>query len=141
MHLRKLTAALLALACLALVISLSLPYWKCGNLFEKCIEEGSENLHEMMAVGALLAIGLVLLFLAFLLDVLLLCRSQALPGTITARFLFIYLGAATTFTAVVLYTFFELGQWGYFLAIVGATIAFVVQKLAMMSSRCVTTDA
>lgn len=140
MHIRKLTAALLALVVVALVISLALPHWECGNLLEHCIEEGADNRDALISVASLLVIGTVLLFFVFVIDVVLLCKSQVPAGSITARFILLYFGAAAVFVAVVVYTAVVVGRWAYFMAVVGASIAFVVHKLAVISCRCVSAD-
>ncbi|KAL5105556.1 hypothetical protein TcWFU_008679 [Taenia crassiceps] len=129
---------MLALIALSLALSLLLPYWDCGHLFGGCIEDDRPYREEMYAVAALLAIGLALLFADFIVEVVRLCMKAMPTGTITMRFIFIYVGSLSAFCGVLLYTGLVMGSWAYFLAIFGATIAFVVQKLAMISSRCVT---
>lgn len=128
---------MLALIVLSLTLSLLLPYWDCGHLFSKCIGDDSASREVMIAVAALLAIGLALLFADFIVQVVRLCMKAIPTGTVTVRFVFIYVGSLSAFCGVLLYTGLVMGRWAYFLAVFGATIAFVVQKLAMISSRCV----
>ncbi|CDI96856.1 expressed conserved protein [Echinococcus multilocularis] len=134
---RKLTAAMLALTNISLTLSLLLPYWDCGRILRECIEDGRAYREVMFAVATLLAIGLALLFAVFIIEVVLLCAKAIPTGTVTVRFVFIYVGSLSSFCGVLLYTGLVIGRWAYFLAIFGATIAFVVQKLAMISWRCV----
>ncbi|VDM24125.1 unnamed protein product [Hydatigera taeniaeformis] len=134
----KLTAALLVLIILSLILSLLLPYWECGYLLRECIEGGRVNRDVMLAVAVLLVSGLILLSADLIVEVVRLCVTPMPTGAVTVRFLFTYLGSLSTFCGVLVYTGLVMGRWAYFLAIFGATIAFVVQKLAMISSRCVT---
>ncbi|KAL5963767.1 hypothetical protein TSMEX_008499 [Taenia solium] len=137
MIIRKLTAFLLALCVATLITSLCLSDWHCGNLFERCTEEGVEDRDAMLAVTAMLVIGLAFIFIVFFLDVVLLCRKTVHTGLITARFMFIYLGAAILFIAVIVYTAIKSNMWGYFLAVFASTISIVLAMMAVVSSRCV----
>lgn len=137
MIIRKLTAFLLALCVATLIAALCLSDWHCGNLFERCTEEGVEDRDAMLAVTAMLVIGLVFIFIVFLLDVVMLCKKSVHTGLITARFAFIYLGAALAFIAVIVYTAIKSNMWGYFLAVFASTISIVLAMMAVVSSRCV----
>ncbi|KAM3180471.1 hypothetical protein ACTXT7_016221 [Hymenolepis weldensis] len=134
---RKLSAALYALTCVCLILALVLPYWECGDLFGKCIHEDEPNRTTIIAVASLLVISLVFLFPVFLIDTIRLCMKRLPNGTITIRFLFIYIGAFSALASVLTYTAIITKNWGYFLTILAAGIVFVVQKLAMISSRCI----
>nr|CUU97383.1 hypothetical transcript [Hymenolepis microstoma] len=134
---RKLSAALYALTCVCLILALVLPYWECGDLFGKCIHEDDPNRTTIIAVASLLVISLVFLFPVFVIDTVRLCLKKLPNGTITVRFLFIYIGASAAMASVLTYTIIIAKNWAYFLTIFAAGIVFVVQKLAMISSRCI----
>lgn len=134
---RKLNAALYGLSCLALILALVLPYWECGSLFGDCIMDGSANRMTMIAVASLLVVSIAFLFLVFVTDTIRLCVKRMPTGTVTLRFLFIYIGSLSAMASVLTYTIIVLGHWAYFLTIFASAIAFVVQKLAMISSRCI----
>ena len=135
---RKLSAALLGLSCLSLTLSLALPYWHCGYLLDGCIHNDNPHRNEMMAVAALLILGLACLFPVFLIEAIRLCMKTVPCGMVTARFVLLYIGALSAFCGSLLYTCLILHRYAYFFAIFGATVAFVVQKLTMISSRCIT---
>ncbi|VDM17660.1 unnamed protein product [Hydatigera taeniaeformis] len=137
MIIRKLTVFLLALCVATLIAALCLNDWHCGSLFEHCTAEGAEDRDAMLAVMTMLVIGVVFIFIVFLLDVVLLCRKTTATGLITARFVFIYLGAALAFIAVIVYTAIKSNMWGYFLAVFASTISIVLAMMAVVSSRCV----
>ncbi|VDO13069.1 unnamed protein product [Rodentolepis nana] len=134
---RKLSAALYALTCVCLILALVLPYWECGDLFGKCIQDDDPNRTTMLAVASLLVVSLVFLFPVFVIDTVRLCTKRLPNGTITVRFLFIYIGASAAMASVLTYTSIISKNWAYFLTIFAAGIVFVVQKLAMISSRCI----
>lgn len=140
MHIRKLTAFLLAVSVTALITGLCLKDWTCGNLFEHCTEAGIEDRDAMLAVTVMLLLGAVLLFIVFLFDVAMLCKDAVPSGLIAARFVLVYLGAALVFIAVIVYTAVKSAMWGYFLAVFAATIAIVVAVMAVASSRCVSSS-
>ncbi|VDD80874.1 unnamed protein product [Mesocestoides corti] len=137
MIIRKLTAFLLAICVVALIVALCLRDWECGNLFEGCTDEGAPQRDAMLSVVSMLVIGLVFVFLVFVIDVVMLCKRVVPSGLITARFVFIYLGAALVFIAVIVYTAMRTSMWGYFLSVVAATISMVIAMMAVASSRCV----
>ncbi|EUB59362.1 hypothetical protein ECG_07406 [Echinococcus granulosus] len=137
MIIRKLTAFLLALCVATLITALCLSDWHCGNLFGHCTEEGIEDRDAMLTVVTMLVIGLIFIFIVFLLDVVLLFKKSVHTGLITARFTFIYLGAALAFIAVIVYTAVKSNMWGYFLAVFASTISIVLAMMAVVSSRCV----
>ncbi|VDN17429.1 unnamed protein product [Dibothriocephalus latus] len=92
----------------------------------------------IIAVAALLIIGLACLIVVFIIDLVLICSSVVPAGLITARFVLLYLGTALILIAVIVFTAKRNALWSYFLALIGAIFAVLVAILAIMSSRCVT---
>lgn len=134
---RRLSAALFALTCVCLLLALTLPYWECGDLFGTCIQEEDSNRNTMIAVASLLVVALVFLFPVFIIDTIRICTKTLPNGMITMRFALIYIGALSAFASILTYTALQMKQWSYFLIIFASAIVFVVQKLAMISSRCI----
>jgi len=135
---RRLTAALLGIAVACIIVALATSSWGCGNLFEGCTDRRFHDRDAMIAVAALLVIGLACLIVVFIIDLVLLCSTTVLSGTITARFVLLYIGAALTLIAVIIFTARRSQMWSFFLAVIGAIIAVIVSILAIMSSKCVT---
>ncbi|VDN13063.1 unnamed protein product [Dibothriocephalus latus] len=136
MEMRRLTATLLGNAIAAIISALAIPHWGCGNLIEDCTR--GYDRAAIIAVAALLIIGLVFLIVVFIIDLVLICSSTVPPGLITARFILLYLGTGLILIAVIVFTARRNGLWSYFLAVIGSIFAVVVAILAIMTSRCVT---
>uniref|UniRef100_A0A0X3P9R0 Neutral sphingomyelinase n=1 Tax=Schistocephalus solidus TaxID=70667 RepID=A0A0X3P9R0_SCHSO len=136
MEMRRLTATLLGIAVTAIILALALPHWGCGNLIENCPRGYDRD--AIIAVAALLIIGLACLLVVFIIDLVLICSSVVPAGLLTARFVLLYLGAGLILIAVIVFTAKRNALWSYFLAVIGAIFAVLVAILAIMSSRCVT---
>ncbi|VDN29882.1 unnamed protein product [Dibothriocephalus latus] len=73
MEMRRLTATLLGIAVAAIILALAIPHWGCGNLLEGCARGYDRD--AMIAVAALLIIGLACLIVVFIIDLVLICSS------------------------------------------------------------------
>ncbi|KAA3678274.1 uncharacterized protein DEA37_0004886 [Paragonimus westermani] len=137
-EIRRLATILLGLAIGLVAVGLATSYWRCGNLFEGCQRYGAKDV--VIAIIALLLVGLICLSIVFLLDLIGLCSDVFVvsAGYLTARFILLYLGTACLLIGVLVYTG-KLGhEWSYFLTVVGCVFAMQIAILAIISSRCVT---
>ncbi|VDN27942.1 unnamed protein product [Dibothriocephalus latus] len=110
--------------------------WGCGNLLKSCADGRDRDI--IIAVAALLLIGLACLIIIFVIDLVLICSSVVPAGLITTRFLILYLGVALIVSGILLFTAKINHRWSYFLAVVGGVFSVLVAILALMTSRCVT---
>ncbi|VEL09739.1 unnamed protein product [Protopolystoma xenopodis] len=133
---RRLGTILLGLAIGFLIVGLATSSWKCGNLFQRyCTNESG-----IVAVLALLLVGLVCLVVVFILDMIAHCSDIyfANPSYTTARFIILYIGAGAVVIAILIYASSLTSSWSYFMATVGMVFAVQVAILAILGSRCVT---
>ncbi|KAK4475417.1 hypothetical protein MN116_002473 [Schistosoma mekongi] len=137
-ELRRLSTILLGLAISLIVIGMATSQWRCGGLFDSCQRGYSKDV--IIAIIALLLIGVICLAVVFLLDLIGLCSDVIVTsaGYVTARFILLYLGTACLVTGILVYTGKFDHTWSYFLATVGGVFAVQVAILAILSSRCVT---
>ncbi|CAH8598911.1 unnamed protein product [Schistosoma turkestanicum] len=137
LELRRLSTILLGLAITLIVIGLATSQWRCGGLFDTCQRDYKKDV--IIAIIALLLIGVVCLAVVFILDLIGLCSDVIVTsaGYVTARFILLYLGTACLITGILVYTGKFDHIWSYFLATVGGVFAMQVAILAIMSSRCV----
>ncbi|KAF5398928.1 Neutral sphingomyelinase [Paragonimus skrjabini miyazakii] len=136
---RQLATTLLGLSIGLVICGLATSQWSCGNLFDNC--QRGQYKSAVIAVIALLLLGLVCLMIVLILDTIAFCSDQfsVTSGYVTTRFVFLYLGAASLFVGILLYTG-QIGHaWSYFCATVGCVFALQVAILAILSSKCVTT--
>ncbi|CAH8671083.1 unnamed protein product [Schistosoma margrebowiei] len=139
-ELRRLSTILLGLAITLIVIGIATTKWGCGGLFDSCQRGHSKD--AIIAILALLLIGVIALTVVFILDLIALCSDVLIvsAGYITARFIILYLGTACVVTGILVYTGKFDNTWSYFLATVGGVFAMQVAILAIMSSRCITVN-
>nr|AAW27680.1 SJCHGC02820 protein [Schistosoma japonicum]CAX70889.1 hypothetical protein [Schistosoma japonicum]CAX70890.1 hypothetical protein [Schistosoma japonicum]CAX70891.1 hypothetical protein [Schistosoma japonicum]CAX76016.1 hypothetical protein [Schistosoma japonicum] len=137
-ELRRLSTILLGCAIALVVIGMATSQWRCGGLFDSCQRGYHKDV--IIAIIALLLIGVICLAIVFLLDLIGLCSQVIVTsgGYVTARFILLYLGTACLVTGILVYTGKFDHTWSYFLATVGGVFAMQVAILAIMSSRCVT---
>ncbi|VDP17193.1 unnamed protein product [Schistosoma margrebowiei] len=139
-ELRRLSTILLGLAITLIVIGIATTKWGCGGLFDSCQRGQSKD--AIIAILALLLIGVIALTVVFILDLIALCSDVLIvsAGYITARFIILYLGTACVVTGILVYTGKFDNTWSYFLATVGGVFAMQVAILAIMNSRCITVN-
>ncbi|CAH8456212.1 unnamed protein product [Dicrocoelium dendriticum] len=136
LDIRRLGTILLGVSIGLITIGLAISNWRCGNLFEGCQHLYDSDM--IISVAALLVIGVVCLAIVFVLDILG-ARSSTFAentGYLTARFVLLYLGAACTLIAVIVYTVKVGHEWSYFITVVGTVIAVHIALLALLHSRC-----
>ncbi|CAH8679157.1 unnamed protein product [Schistosoma haematobium] len=136
-ELRRLSTTLLGLSITLIVIGMATSQWRCGGLFDSCQRGHSKD--AIIAIVALLLIGVIALTVVFILDLIGLCSDVIVASAsyITARFILLYLGTACLVTGILVYTGKFDNTWSYFLATVGGVFAMQVAILAIMSSRCI----
>lgn len=137
MQLRKLTVVIVAISIAFVVAALAIPRWHCGSLFEDCCRRGARDREAMIAIAALLVVGLACLIIIFIIDLVLLCQTVVSVGTMTARFVLLYLGVACIVIAVIVYTVKNNEAWSYVLVVVGAVFSILIALLAISTSQCV----
>uniref|UniRef100_A0A5K3EJY7 MARVEL domain-containing protein n=1 Tax=Mesocestoides corti TaxID=53468 RepID=A0A5K3EJY7_MESCO len=133
---RRLAAALLGIAIALIIIALAISDWRNGMAFGG----SSYDKEAMIAVTFLIIIGLICLLIVFILDMVMLCQTAVPAGTITARFVILYIGVALITIGVLVFTARRGGLWPYFLVVVGAVFAILVAILAAVSSKCVSRE-
>ncbi|CAL8077507.1 unnamed protein product [Calicophoron daubneyi] len=136
-EIRRLATILLGLAIGLVALGLATSYWGCGSLFSHCQDRRDKD--AVIAIIALLLVGVVCLGIVFLLDLIGLCSDGFVvsAGYLITRFILIYLGTACLFVAILVFTGRIGYAWSYFCAVVGTVFAIQVAILAIMSSRCV----
>ncbi|VDP68627.1 unnamed protein product [Echinostoma caproni] len=137
-EIRRLATILLGLAIALVAVGLATSRWGCGGLFDSCQRHGYKD--AVIAVIALLLVGIVCLAIVFILDLIGLCSDVFVvsAGYLTTRFILLYLGAACLLTGILVFTGKVGYAWSYFAATVGCVFALQIAILAIISSRCVT---
>ncbi|TGZ61961.1 hypothetical protein CRM22_007722 [Opisthorchis felineus] len=136
-ELRRLAIVLLSVSIALIICGLATSHWGCGSLFETC--QRSDYKVAVIAVIALLLVGITCLGIVFILDLVSLCSTDihTHSGYVTTRFIFLYIGAVALVVAVLVFTGTVGHAWSYFVTTVGCVLATQVAILAAVSSRCV----
>ncbi|CAL8077527.1 unnamed protein product [Calicophoron daubneyi] len=131
---RRLSAVVLGIAVSCLIVALATRGWRCGNMFTEC----KSDREMILFVLSLLLIGLILIFVVFMMDLIAFCSNQVVVerSYVTARFVILYIGTGALLAAVLLYTIRFNTEWSYFLAICGTIMATQISILALMTSKC-----
>lgn len=135
MSIQHLHLGILSVAIISIVVAIILPQWKCGSLFENCMQHGEP--HEVLvAFTVVLVIGLLFLMIVFIMDCIKMCSTTSSRVEQMARLILLYMGSALTLIGVIIYTVFVVEKWSYFLSIVGTVLVFQLSLLTIMQTTC-----